>query len=197
MARLTSVNLDANFQPASGGTDTTDTVAALVDRFGDLDDAAETNPAAASASLLALFRGLMDLVSDNATLAAGTSGGWSWKGFVADGTAFALNIKNGAGQLAKAIVICRNTTQTYLKLYNSAATPDPSAGGASNTPVPDSVYFPIPILANSIDGYLSLDLTNIAVEFTTGIGAALVTSATVTSEAPPASGQIIALFLYK
>jgi hypothetical protein len=119
--------------------------------------------------------------------------------FISTASANLTNVKASAGTLYSITVINPGATLQYVRLYDKATSPDPSACSAnSDCPV---LYFPIPSNADSLGGGFTIPVGMLGIAFANGIGysisgAACTVVSTCTDETNSAAGVTINL-VYK
>ncbi len=119
--------------------------------------------------------------------------------FVSTASANLTNVKASAGTLYSITVINPGATLQYVRFYDKATAPDPSAcSDNSDCPV---LYFPIPANADSLGGGFSIPIGMLGIAFANGIGysisgAACTVVSTCTDETNAAAGVTIIL-VYK
>jgi hypothetical protein len=107
-----------------------------------------------------------------------------------------VSVKASAGTLYSLTVINPGATKQYVRLYNKASAPDPSACSTNaDCPV---IYFPVPSRADSLGAGVSLPLPAMGMAFSAGLafsisGAECTVVSTCTDETDSAAGVTIIL----
>jgi hypothetical protein len=116
--------------------------------------------------------------------------------FISTASANLTNVKASAGRLYSITAINPGAAEQYIRLYNKATAPDPSACSA-NTDCP-VIYFPVPVTTSPTGGVQTILLGPAGLAFTNGIGysisgAACTVVSTCVDETNSAAGVTIIL----
>jgi hypothetical protein len=119
--------------------------------------------------------------------------GLSQHKFVSNGTAFATSVTAASTVLYQARCYNRSTTvEAFLKLYNRADTPDPSAGHTNVSIDP----IPVAAAAGQAGGFIA-NFGPDGIGLTTGFGFVVVTDIADTNEGAAGNNNVVCNFLYR